>query len=469
MPNVVREDIDNLTAVLTVTIKEQDYKPKFNSELNTYRKKANMKGFRKGRTPMSVVRKMYGKAVLADVVNQMIQEELVRHLREEDIDILAQPLPSEDQPPIDFDLKELNDFVFKFDIGLAPEFEVKGTGEEDTFKKYAVEITDEMVEKELENARKRHGERVYSESEIKEDDLLKLHAVEVEGDQVKEDGVESTFNLLIDSVDNEAVKKEILSKKIGDKLRLNLFELEKNTDADYVRKYFLNLEEEDDREVGEEYEVTIEEASHIAPAELDQEFFDKFFGEGEVSSEEEAKEEIRENIREYFDNQAGALLFRDFQEYLMEQNEFPLPDEFLLRWLKANNEDVPGEEVEKEYDNFAKNLKWSLIRSKLMKELDIEVKPEEVVDQLKNRVRSYFGGAPGNDELIDSMAQRLMQDEKQREAAYEDILADKLHDAIEEKVTVEPQPVGVEEFEEIIEQARAEAEEGRSTAVEEEE
>jgi trigger factor len=468
MSNIVREDVEKLTAVLTVTVEEQDYKPKFKSELNTYRKKANMKGFRKGRTPMSVVRKMYGKAVLADVVNRMIQEELVRYLREEDIDILAQPLPSEDQPPIDFDLKELHDFEFKFEVGLAPKFEVKGVSEEDTFKKYTVEITDEMVDKELDNARKRHGERVYSEEEIKEEDLLRLRAVELADGEVKVDGVESTFNLLIESIDDEAVKKEILSKKVGDKLRLNLFELEKNTDADYVRKYFLNLEQDDDREVGEEYEVTIEEASHIEPAEFDQEFFDKEFEEGEVTNEEEAREKIRENIREYYDNQAGALLYRDFQEYLMEQNEIPLPDDFLLRWLKASNESIPEEEVEKEYDNFAKNLKWSLIRSKLMKEFKINVKSEEIVDQLKNRVRSYFGGVPGNDELIESMAQRLMQDEKQRESAYEDILADKLHEAIEERVTIEPQPVAVEEFEEIIEQARAEAEQRRSSAAEEE-
>ncbi len=470
MPTVVREDGDQLTAVLTVTIPVDEYEPKYKSELNKYRKQAHMKGFRKGKTPMSVVRKMYGKSVLADVVNRLLQDELYRYLTQEEIQILGQPLPADDQEVIDFDLKELEDYEFRFDVGLAPQFDVQGIREDSTYEKYEVAVTEEMVDESLENARRRHGERVQSEKEISENDLLQLTVRELdEAGQVKEDGVSSTFNLLLESVDNEEAKQAILSREVGDTLELDLFDLEKNTDDDYVRRYFLKLDKDDEREVGRRYEATIDEASHIEPAALDQDFFDKNFGEGVVSSEEEAREKIREEIKAYYDNQAGAILFRDIQEALMEQNELELPDAFLHRWLQASNEGLSAEDIDQEYERFAKNLRWSLIRGKLVREWELEVTQEEVLEQFKNRIRGYFGGSTDNEDLVTSMAYRLLQDEKQYESIYEDILTDKLAEAIEARVTIQPKPIETEAFEAVLEQARLEAEEARRPAGEEEE
>jgi len=470
MPTTVREDGDQQTAVLTVTVSKDEYEPKYKSELNKYRKHAHMKGFRKGKTPMSVVRKMYGKSVLADVVNKMLQEELYRYLTEEEIQILGQPLPAEDQELIDFNLKELEDYVFRFDVGLAPEFDVQGIGEDSTYEKYQVEVTDEMVEEAMENARRRHGERVQSEKAIDEQDLLQLTVRELEeAGVVKEDGVTSTFNLLLESIDNEAARQAILSREVGDTLELDLFDLEKDTDEAYVRRYFLKLEEDDEREVGRLYEVTLDEASHIEPAALEQEFFDKNFGEGEVSSEVEAREKIKEEISSHYDSQAGALLFRDIQEALIERNELALPDGFLHRWLQASNEGVPMEEIDKEYERFTKNLRWSLIRNKLVRDWELEVTPEEVTEQFKDRIRGYFGGGAGNEDLINSMAYRMLQDEKQYESVYEDLLTDKIAEAIEEHVSIQPKPIDVEAFAEVTEQARREAEEARQPQLSEEE
>ena len=135
MPKVVREEIDNLNATVTITLEKSDYQPKFKSELNKYRQKAHMKGFRRGKTPLSVVKKMYGKAVLAEVINEQLQKELFEHLNEDKLDILGQPLPSEDQEQIEFDLKDMSDYVFKFDLGIAPEFEVEGLDKKNSFQK----------------------------------------------------------------------------------------------------------------------------------------------------------------------------------------------------------------------------------------------------------------------------------------------------------------------------------------------
>lgn len=458
MPKVVREDIDNLNTVLTVTLEKADYEPRFNSELSKHRKQAQMKGFRKGKTPVSILKKMYGKSVLVEVINEVLQKELSGYLAGEDLRILGQPLPSEDQEPLDFELKELQDYTFKFDLGLVPEFEVQGVGPESAFEKIEVEATEEMIDEELEAARKRHGERQFVEEDIRENDMVKLLAKELDGEEVKEEGVESEFSVLVSAISNEEAKQQLLSGKKGDTFRFNLFDLEEEKDEKYVRKYLLELSDDDEREVGQHYEVTVEEVSRIVPAELNQEFFDKFFGEGEVISEEEARDKIREQIEKFYNGQSEALLFRDMQEKLMELNEMELPESFLKRWMKSSNEKLDDEVIEKEYGAFAKNLQWSLIRSKLIKRFGVEVKQEEVFETLKNQVRSYFGGvATGMEHIVESTAGRLMEDKKQVEQAYEKILSDKIFDAVAAEVTVEAKKTSLEEFESIVAKAREES------------
>jgi trigger factor len=191
MSKVVREDIDNLNAVVTVTLEKSDYMPKFQAELNKYRKQGQMKGFRKGRTPLSVIKKMYGKSILAELINNQLQQELYGYLQQEDIKFLGQPLPAEGQDLIDFDLKNLEDFEFKFDLGLAPEFEVQGL--EDNYEKLAVDVKDELVTEELEALQKRNGKQTPVEEAIEENDMLKIKAVEAD----KEDGLETTFSILV--------------------------------------------------------------------------------------------------------------------------------------------------------------------------------------------------------------------------------------------------------------------------------
>ncbi|MCB0567036.1 MAG: trigger factor [Phaeodactylibacter sp.] len=470
MPKVVREDIDNLNAVLTVTLEKEDYEPKFHSELSKYRKQAAMKGFRKGKTPISILKKMYGKSVLVEVINDTLQRELSGYLTDQDVKILGQPLPSEDQEPIDFEFKELQDYTFKFDLGLAPEFEVKGAGPEDSYGKMEVEVTEAMVDEELEAARKRLGERQFVEDDILENDMVKLLAVELDGAEPKEEGVESEFSLLVSAISDEEAKQQLLGGKKGDTFTFNLFGLEEDKDEQYVRKYFLNLSDEDEREVGQVYKVTVEEISRIEPAELNQEFFDNFFGEGEVNSEEEARGKIREQVEKFYNDQSEALLFRDMQEKIMELNEMELPEGFLKRWMKATNEELSDKVIEKEYEAFAKNLQWSLIRSKLVRRFGIEVKNEEVLETIKNRVRSYFGGvAPGMEHIVDSTATRLMEDEKQVEQAYGEVLTDKLYKALAAEVKIDIKKASLEAFEAEVAKAREAAAAAQGNAGDDEE
>lgn len=453
MPKVVREDIDNLNAVLTVTLEKSDYESKYNAELSKYRKQGQMKGFRKGKTPLSVIKKMYGKAILADAVNEKLQSTLYEYLTEGDISILGQPIPSDSQEPIDFDTKELIDFVFKFDLGIAPEFEVKGL--DDSFEKLAVEVADEMIAEDLESLRKRLGERIHPEDDIQDNDIIKFSAKE----KGTEEGLETEFSILMSSI-TEAAQKQLLPLKKGDSIDLNVFELEVDRNEEYVRKYLLNLKDDDEREVNADFECTIIEVSRVAPAELNQDFFDQAFGEGEVSSEEEAREKIKEGINSYYDTQAEALLSRDIQEKLIEANELELPNEFLKRWMKASNEGVSEEVIEKEYPNFSKNLQWSLIRSKLAKEHEVKVEEGDVMDYFRNSIRNYFSGQgmmAGIEQIVDSTAMRMMEDEEQYERAYSEVMTDKLFKALSAAVSVEKKVISKEDFEKEVADARAAA------------
>lgn len=456
MPKVVREDIDNLNAVLTVTIEKNDYASKLDSELSKYRKQAHMKGFRKGKTPMGVLKKMYGRGVLADVINNMLQKELYDYLEQEDIRILGQPLPSDSQEPIDFDIRELHDFVFKFDLGIAPEFDVKGIDGSNSFKKMEVEVPAEMVSEELDAARRRHGQRTLPTDDIQENDILKMEARELEGGQPKEGGVQSEFSILVRSISNEATRNELLTKKLGDTLKLNIFELEGDKDEKYIRRYYLNLGEEDQREVGQEYEVTINEVSRIEPAELNQEFYDKYLGEGQAGNEEEARAKIVENVSKHYGAQSEALLYRDMQDSLMEQNPLTLPEAFLKRWMKATNEEVADEVIEEEFPKFVKNLQWSLIRSKLVRHFDIRVEEEEMLETIRRQVRNYFGGNPfpGMEDIVNNTAARMLEDEKQRERAFDEVLADKLYAALVEVMDIQAEKLSLEAFEAEVEKAR---------------
>lgn len=458
MPKVERKDIDKLNAVLTVTIDKSEYEPKFKSELKKYRKQANMRGFRKGRTPTSVLKKMYGQSVLADVINKLLQEALNKYLEEQDLNALGQPLPSEEQKPQDIDVKNMGDYEFKFDLGITPEFEVEGADESATYDKMVVDITEEMVEEDLQATRKRKGEREKVEDDtVKDNDMVKLKAVELEGDAPKADGIETEFSILISDNTNEAVKEALKEKKAGDSLRLdNINEIEEGRDEAYARKYYLNLDEEDDRDYNEAFEATIEEVNRIAPAEMDQQFFDEAFGEGEVSSEEEARVRLREQKAHFYNRQAEALVSRDIQERLIEQNEIEFPEAFLKRLMKANSDGMTDEIVDKQFDSFRESLKWSLIRNKLTERFGIELTENDIINAAKQRIMNYFGGqiVPGMEEVINSTAMQMLQDENQVNQLSQEVMNDRVFEVLLETVTMEDKKVSLQEFEAEVKNAQ---------------
>ena len=453
MPQVVRTDIDDLNIKLSLKLTKEDYEPKFKSELNKMKGKASMKGFRKGKTPINLLKKMYGKGVLVEVINQMVSAEVMDYIRKEEIVNLGQPIPSEDQPEVEFDVNNMKDMEFNFDLGISPKFELKGLDSSSVFELYKVNISDSMIDEEIASGRKRGGQLAPIEDAMQAEDTIRLNVEELENGALKADGWASSFSVIVNDIADEALRNEVLTKKKGDKFNVNVFSLEKDRTPEFVRKYMLNVGENDqDVVIGEEFEATIDEVSRIKPADLDQAFFDRYFGPDKVSSEQEMRDLLKSDFEGHFDKQAESLMFKDFNEMLIKENDMPLPDNFLKRWLKTSNPDLTDAKLENEYEEFTKSLKWSLVRGEVIKKYSLEVSDDELFEGVKEKVRglfAQFGQAQVDELVVTNTANRMMENEEEVNNIYRDKMNEKIMAQVRELVTVAEKPIGQEEFEEI--------------------
>ncbi|MGB4957872.1 MAG: trigger factor family protein, partial [Saprospiraceae bacterium] len=236
---ITRKDIDSLTITLDLTLENQDYSPKFEAELKKYKNKAQLKGFRKGMTPISVIKKMYGKAILSDVINETLQDKLFGYLDEQKINYLGQPMPNRDENLVfDLDVNQAKDYNFSFDLGLAPEVVVKGASASDEYSYYDVTIDEKTIDDEIAANRRRYGKRVEATDTIQKMDMVKLEAEELDGAAVKDGGWETEFSVLVDVIHDPKVKEEIQTLKLGDTITFDIYQLE-DKDAAHINKYIL--------------------------------------------------------------------------------------------------------------------------------------------------------------------------------------------------------------------------------------
>lgn len=458
MSKVVRTDTDALNAVLTITIPKEEYLDKVQKEIKKYSQKASMKGFRPGKTPQSLVKKMYGTQFLMDSVNETVRKELGDYLESDKSSLMGEPLPSDDQPKFQLDLKNPVDLVFKFDIGLVPQFDIKGL-DGANYSRYSVKIADDVIDAELEKARTNAGEENEVTDTIQDNDLLNLKIKEVGGTLEKD--LMLSMNWLTDDM-----KSVFTTQKKGDSLQINIFQLEKETTPQYVRKYFLGLDEKDEREVNETFDATIESVKRKVSATLNSEFYEKAFGPA-VSTETEARQFISESISKNYDAQADALLLRDLQERLLNENStIAFPDTFMKRWLKSQNTKNTDEILDREYPAFINNLRWTLIRNKVMTESGVQITEDDMREYYANQIRGYLGGMAVGEDFINNLVEKVLNDEKESRNLYEDVLTNKVFDAMKNRVTIVEKPVTAEELSTILAIAKAEIASKRGESVE---
>ncbi|MCB9308079.1 MAG: hypothetical protein H6565_15890 [Lewinellaceae bacterium] len=460
---VVRKDIDNTSAVLTVTVTRDEIKPKIDSELKKFRSRAAIKGFRQGQAPMDFVRKLYGNAIFSDTLNDLLANRLYEYLRESKLDVLGQPLPTENQRSFSFKISDPDpEYSIDYEVGFVAPFEMQGLDKKEKFERLTIANLDELAEEDLNYARKRMGKRSNPETDIQENDIVRIEAKELEGNAdsaVKEGGWATTITAFIKDVPDEALKMQLLGLKKDDTLRFNARLLETQDKEGMYRKYILNLEDNDDREVGDWFEGTIAEVSRIEEADLNDDFYTGYFGEDRVSNRDEAIDEIKKGILRFYDVRSNALLMRSFQERLLSLNQIELPEKFLKRWLKVSNEgQLDDEQIEREYPAFAENLRWSLLRDKISERFSLEVTEEEIRAAYADKVRNYFqSNLP--EQLIESSVERLMQNEKDVESTRRDLETDKIFEAIRGEVSINDKAIPSDEFHQIIDSISKKAEE----------
>lgn len=454
MPTIVRENHDNQNATITISIPVSEYQPKFKAELNKLKGKAHLKGFRKGKTPLAVIRKMYGRGVLVDMVNKTLGEELDKYIKEENLSLLGNPIPSEEQVSYEFDTKDLEDFEFKFDIGLAPEFEVQGLDGTE-YNYYNAQIPNSMVEGDLENARKQLGTQGSVDDEIQAEDVIKIQADELEGDSIKERGFANEFSVAYNNMTEEA-KETFKGKKRGDLVEFDIFNLEEGRSEEFVRKYFLDVNEDAEEQpvIGNRFRAVISDVTRVTPSEMNQAFFDKYVGEGKVSSEEELMEILKERTKMYYDRQADSLLFMDIKENLEKENPLTFPEEFMKRWMVASGNLPKDTTADAAIDNLTEGMVWSMIVNKLTKRFEIKVSEGEVKQALRQQLIQMFGGQDFG-AMLDEYVDKMYGEEQQRNNAYNQVLSDKLFYAMKEVVILKNKDVTTEELENIIKEENA--------------
>ena len=457
-----------LTEVILLEMETADYAPDFESELRKYRQKASFKGFRKGKTPMGFVKKMVGKSLMAEVVQKKLESSLYEYLENEKLDLLGQPIPADKEQDNNFDVNAPKKLTFEFEIGLAPVFEINGVRNEDDYSKYRVTIPAEEVNSELNRIRKQLGEYAEVEDGIQDDDILEIEAKELDGESIKEKGWDTAFSTFVSDL-NDDRKAKVKTLKLKDVFQFDIYQLEKDKDEKYVRKYLLNLDEDEEKEIGHFFEGTIVKIKRQELAPLDQEFFDKAFAGQDIHNEEEAKAFIEKSISDMYGKQAEALLFRDIQERLLEKNTPEMPDAFLKRWLLVTNENLTQEQIDAEFDGFRKNLIWTIIRNRLIKGYDLNVEADEIRAAFRQQISGYFSGYDPGEEFMDRMVNQMMSERKQVEKVYDDILYDKLFEKIAAEISIAEKPIEKEAFIKIMEEARQAAKTNQLQALAEEE
>jgi trigger factor len=433
--NITKESVDALNAVVKVEISAADYQEKVAKILQDYRKKADIPGFRKGQVPMGMVKKQYGKSVMIDEVNKLLQESLNNFLVEEKLDILGNPLPKMQE---DFNW-DAGDYTFEFELGLTPEFDVK-LDAKNKITKYNIIAEEALLDKEVENIQKRFGKIVPQTAVVE--------GVNITGTFVNaEKEIEKKSTIEFSSIKGKSNQKLFLGAKVGDVIEVNSKGL---FDDDHKLMGALGLSHDEIHGLEIPLSFTIEEINATELAELNQELFDKIFGPDVVKTTEELRGKIKEDAEKQFLAQADQQLLNAVTEYLVENTTFDLPAEFLKRWIAvAGEKPMSAEDAAAEYDKSEKGLRYQLIEGKVLKDNAIKLDFQELKDFTKGFVKTQmaqYGQLNPEEKELDEIAQRVLSNQEEAKRLQEQLVSQKLLNFYKENITFKEKEVTYEDF-----------------------
>jgi len=440
--NITQKSIDDLNAVLTVTINKEDYKDKVEKTLNQYRKTANIKGFRKGQVPLSFVKKQFEKSIIFDEVNQLLQTGINDYIQKEKISILGNPLPKA-QESMDWDADTMN---FEFELGMAPDFKVDlAKIKAETYK---INVTDEEVQKYVDNFAKRFGS-MKSLEKVEEGANVKVRMTETDADKNPVEGTEKEIFLFVDELTKP---KKFIGKKAGDIVVVKAKEISEDP---------INLEQilswtaEQVAGFDGQLQFEIKEITIMEPSAVDQSLFDKVYGEGAVKDEKEFRQKIKEEAEKMYARETDKQMMNEVVEELIKQTKFDLPNEFLGRWLHFSNEKIESEEqAVEELKKMEDSLRYQLIEAKIAETYDLKVEYDDVAAATKQLIRDQFamyGQANIPDEDIERIVQSSLQNQQEFQRVADQVFADKMMNVFKDNVKLKEKGVTFDEFVKLME------------------
>ena len=445
------QNVDQVSALLTVNIEKADYQERVEKVLKKYRQQANIPGFRKGMVPMSLVKKQFGKAVMAEEVDKLMQEKVNEYIRENKVNMLGMPLPNEEKmQTIDFDTQE--NFEFVFDIALAPEFKAEVT-EQDTLDYYTIAVSDEMVNSQVDMYAQRAAKYEKVE-EYQDRDMVKGLLAELdENGNTKEGGIQVEGAVMMPSyMKNDEQKAIFATAKVNDVLVFNPNAAFEGNEAELSS--LLKIAREEVAEMKSNFSYQVEEITRAVPAAVDQALFDQVFGEGTVTSEGEFRGKIKAGIASQFEVESNYKFLLDARAYLMNKvGKLQFPDALLKKIMLLNNEDKGESFVEENYEKSLEELTWHLIKEQLVEAFEIKVEQADILEIAKENTRMQFaqyGMMSLPEEMLENYAKEMLKKKENVEGLVNRAVESKLAAALKGKAALNNKEVSMEEFNNLL-------------------
>ena len=437
---ITQEKKDELNALLKINLSSKDYQQKVNDVIKNYCKTANVPGFRKGKVPAGQIKKMYGKSILVEEVNKLLQDSIYKYITENKIEVLGNPLPLENN----IDWENSVDFEFKFEMGLAPDFKVN-LDKKVKFNFYKIKADKKMIDHYSNDVAKRYGSMIHPDIS-EENDLILGDFVQLDNKKnILEGGISHTASVALDVIMDKKSKKSLIgvSKDSEVIIRIN-----KNFSKDV--SHMLNINKEQADLLDSNFKFTVKNISRMNPSDLNQDLFDKVFGKGSVNNKKEFRSKIQDEIEKSFIVESDRKLKNDVVLHLINKLNLKLPDEFLKKWLlQTNDKNLTSEQIEAEYTQYSKSLRWQLIENKIIKENNLEVTNEDVLNHTKDMIKQHFAQygqkAPEENKLTET-AGKVLENEDERKKVYNQLYDFKTLSLYKRKFKLNDKSVTYDEF-----------------------
>ena len=438
MAQITKKNLGLLHDKVTITLHKDDYMPNVEKTLKKYAKTANVQGFRAGMVPVGIIKKMHGKDVLADELSKIASAKLDAYIKENNIKFLGHPMSN--QLKEELNIETANDFHFEFEIGLQPDFQLNIPNGKSDLVEYKINVNDELLEKEISYEQTRHGKSEEAET-MTTDDVIQL--------ELKADAFEKNIHLLVSKIKNEAIKNQLLATKKDETIAFDLLKAFDN-DAEEIIHNILNISHEEINAINfSTMQVTLKKIFRLNKAEANQELFDKVFAGRNITTLEDFKVELRKELENVYARETERKANIDLQKYLVSNTAMQFPADFLKRWIQTVSKNpMTEEEVNTGFDSFTEDLKWTLIKNRIVIENNLQVNDADIKSKVMDYLREAYKGM--DDAMLEGIAQRIMSNEKEAEYMIDNLINERVFNFLREKTTFNKKEITFEEFDSLV-------------------